>query len=767
MLKYKKKLIYGALALFIGQICFFWLWWIGVQNQVFADEGGQQSTISEKVSKRLNTAKFLQKLVYVLIYPLLVVAGKLVDNSFVYGEIFWFDAVLWNLWVTVRNIANFALWFILIYYMFKNLVSPDSKHNAKWLITRTFIAWLWIQASWFIMAALIDISTILIYWVWWLPITVLWTEESNENNHFVLNTIVSIESNDIDSFYVYLSNPESTQFISECETFSYDIWASGANNTGLNNTWLTAWAYELIVAPKMTYYKSGSTWWCYGTILTHCHLWGQVYKFWGNDFSRSSWVHISNAPNSNDCTAWWDFQNKYGTELSNWKSRIPSEDIGPKVDAGGILYAWVSSGDFWLDEMNQSIWTQWNSLKMDQVLSGSYAWVFGALYGSLLSAGNDLRISANAKNSIYISLINTALSLGHMIAIWIPLIAMAVVFMIRICVLRLAIALSPVIVLLKAFDMEEYIDKMNVNFLKYLKVENLIWIIFSPAVICFAISISTVLVRIIMDKTWQDIDTIKKPILWWLVTMDIAWMWINIWKMVMAVLWIAVTRFLVWAAVTSSEIWKSSFMTRLKTLAESSLWAMPIVPVPWKNGQLEFMGVDTVFGSEKRGRQGILSQYSNNLEKKYNDENNDAFKQLFETKDERKQKAAELRAKWYWTNLLALANAGGLSGESRSQKAVTIWDENNKTTVKFSDLNDKQQGEILTNINKIEDNNVRKELWNKDPKITIWDKTYVFREETLINNKEEEITPPYQYMTDEEYNKYLKDKKLSRKTETS
>ena len=371
MLKYKKKLIYGALALFIGQICFFWLWWIGVQNQVFADEGGQQSTISEKVSKRLNTAKFLQKLVYVLIYPLLVVAGKLVDNSFVYGEIFWFDAVLWNLWVTVRNIANFALWFILIYYMFKNLVSPDSKHNAKWLITRTFIAWLWIQASWFIMAALIDISTILIYWVWWLPITVLWTEESNENNHFVLNTIVSIESNDIDSFYVYLSNPESTQFISECETFSYDIWASGANNTGSNNTWLTAWAYELIVAPKMTYYKSGSTWWCYGTILTHCHLWGQVYKFWGNDFSRSSWVHISNAPNSNDCTAWWDFQNKYGTELSNWKSRIPSEDIGPKVDAGGILYAWVSSGDFWLDEMNQSIWTQWNSLKMDQVLSGS------------------------------------------------------------------------------------------------------------------------------------------------------------------------------------------------------------------------------------------------------------------------------------------------------------------------------------------------------------------------------------------------------------
>jgi hypothetical protein len=37
------------------------------------------------------------------------VAGKLIDNSFVYGEIFNFDAVLWQMRVMSRNLADYAL----------------------------------------------------------------------------------------------------------------------------------------------------------------------------------------------------------------------------------------------------------------------------------------------------------------------------------------------------------------------------------------------------------------------------------------------------------------------------------------------------------------------------------------------------------------------------------------------------------------------------------------------------------------------------------
>lgn len=64
-----------------------------------------------------------------------------------------------------------------------------------------------------------------------------------------------------------------------------------------------------------------------------------------------------------------------------------------------------------------------------------------------------------------------------MVAISIPLIVMLVVFMIRICVLWVAIALSPIIVLIKVFDdIEKKVDELGkeVKFLNYLKVENLI-----------------------------------------------------------------------------------------------------------------------------------------------------------------------------------------------------------------------------------------------------------------------------------------------------
>ena len=117
ILKNKKELIYGVLALFVSQICFFGIWWIGVGSEVFAqnnDNATQSLSFEQQATEWYWLMSFAQKLVYVLIYPVLIVAGKLIDNSLVYWEVFWFDAILWKLWVIVRNLANFGLWFIFI-----------------------------------------------------------------------------------------------------------------------------------------------------------------------------------------------------------------------------------------------------------------------------------------------------------------------------------------------------------------------------------------------------------------------------------------------------------------------------------------------------------------------------------------------------------------------------------------------------------------------------------------------------------------------------
>jgi hypothetical protein len=89
---------------------------------------------------------------------------------------------------------------------------------------------------------------------------------------------------------------------------------------------------------------------------------------------------------------------------------------------------------------------------------------------------------------------------------------MVVVFFMRIGVIWMAIILSPVIILLRAFKFEDKVSK-EVDILKYLSVKNLIGIIFSPAIICFAVSISTVLVRIISTVNAQDVMTNEQFIL--------------------------------------------------------------------------------------------------------------------------------------------------------------------------------------------------------------------------------------------------------------
>ncbi|MEI6774960.1 MAG: hypothetical protein WCL18_09690 [bacterium] len=49
------------------------------------------------------------KLIYLLLWPLLVVAGLALDNTLVYASIFHLDAPLWKFWNMMKNFANFTL----------------------------------------------------------------------------------------------------------------------------------------------------------------------------------------------------------------------------------------------------------------------------------------------------------------------------------------------------------------------------------------------------------------------------------------------------------------------------------------------------------------------------------------------------------------------------------------------------------------------------------------------------------------------------------
>ena len=90
-------------------------------------------------------------------------AWTFLTNKWIYWEILWWDGLLWKLRNVMKNIANFALWFYFVYTIFKWLIDKQKGSildSLKKKLLRLLIAWVWIQASRFFTAVVIDISTI-------------------------------------------------------------------------------------------------------------------------------------------------------------------------------------------------------------------------------------------------------------------------------------------------------------------------------------------------------------------------------------------------------------------------------------------------------------------------------------------------------------------------------------------------------------------------------------------------------------------------------
>ncbi len=167
-MKIRKKLL--------GYLAVIWLWFAAfvpstmMWNTVYAQ--GTENTAPKTTSVeewRQEFRDFIDlwlKLIYVVLRPMLFLAGIAMDNSMVYWSVFHMDAPLWTFWNMTKNFANFMLGFIVLFSILKWIFSSfwkDKGNDARspmTIIKNTLIAGVLIQASWFLTAALIDISTV-------------------------------------------------------------------------------------------------------------------------------------------------------------------------------------------------------------------------------------------------------------------------------------------------------------------------------------------------------------------------------------------------------------------------------------------------------------------------------------------------------------------------------------------------------------------------------------------------------------------------------
>lgn len=170
--KQKKNLkFYTAVLLILGIVL--------LVPAVFAQGGATDATgeSCRKIESAVDFLYYLQGLMNRLRIFLGNFVGTLMTNNLVYGTTFGLDTFLWKVWQILRTIANFTIWFFFLFVLLKYLFAPNEKDaNPKALIKDMVIASVLIQASWFIVLVVVDLSTILFATVGAIPSQVIGQE---------------------------------------------------------------------------------------------------------------------------------------------------------------------------------------------------------------------------------------------------------------------------------------------------------------------------------------------------------------------------------------------------------------------------------------------------------------------------------------------------------------------------------------------------------------------------------------------------------------
>lgn len=270
---------------------------------------------------------------------------------------------------------------------------------------------------------------------------------------------------------------------------------------------------NLIIGRKIIAYQSSenqNTW--TGTTPGKCHYYGQIYRF------NEGFVAL---PEGISATG----QQVYDSNLQNTSSKLSSaeitfDQIQNEIDAGKILLAeddpfsslqaekkssaqgssdskgltpsdkpqiGCDVGQKWTSEAKESLYLK--DLLQD---SQSYVGVMTTLYSQLLTAGERSIVSYEGKHTeSYISLLNTLLNLGYILALVAPLLALAIVLVLRIVILWILIAVSPIRVVLLIFKKEQWMGKSLQEYFSLAEIFNLL---LAPVLITFAVSMSTVFI---------------------------------------------------------------------------------------------------------------------------------------------------------------------------------------------------------------------------------------------------------------------------------
>lgn len=616
-LKQKKRLLLKSLFVLL-----LWFSFLPQQSYFsFNEVHAAETTVTQEQMQKNELASMdtfmdaLSKIAFTMLWPLVALAWLAMDNTLIYWSFMDLDISLWNVWQIVRSFANYTLWFLFLFWILywnftgetwiKNIKLPD-------LLKKILLASVLIQASWFIMMVLIDLSTILTYSIWWLPMSIIREDSTfsgDDYRMFKMNVDLNLwnynwelENNwDTSEALVYYWHITWENYVAPCSTAHAKFWDNEEQSFIIGRSfesfswhsmlpWLCMYYWSLIAFNDFYVKKDDET---YKNTLT---AFKNVIEPEQGNTNESNVNELVNAWIIYPLTSWkvpyysWNINATPVTlKLQNGDMMVWGTVPGHKCERIWIVSSQKVNNQ-WECLYNETDITVWNILKK----SSSMTWPFTALYSSM-SVYSHLQTD---NLWLWQKFIVTFVNLCFSVMLVLPLLALVIVLFARVWLLWIAIALSPFLVLATVF---KDVIKLPESLKDYINFGELIKLLLAPVLISFAVWMSLIFMKTLQWAIWTWADWNVNSVSWTgffdnlskITWMEVSWseidfLWfikikldstlLNIsWLLTMMFgLWI--TWFLLFWAIKQTKIW-GKIWTTLQNLWETALKTTPIIPV--------------------------------------------------------------------------------------------------------------------------------------------------------------------------------------------
>lgn len=511
----KLKSIFRINSKKFKRIIFFWLivvWLI----LLFSPNVTYASSLFSSFEDQLFTQnisgliKMISHVVYVFIRPCLVIAGTALDNSLVFGKFLHLDAALWNIWNIMKNFANFTLWFVFIFTIVVNLFKwalekADPMKNAKDTVTATLVAWVLIQMSWFLVAVLIDLSTILIVSIWGLPLSMIQSYNKDVAEVPVMKMNVEITNDESYYYYSYWWHNFAPCLLINKE------WDVDENIIVPNLDWeYIAWRKRLYLSSWVKF----DEWYC--TLNWYLYHYEESTGFFANE---GTW-HYEETWNTLE-----EINTNYYNNLKQYLDYV-AQNTGLVEEEKNSCFLISAYGTDYDGECNQVCSWYWDVPYSDDIFTKTtdkftlqelmekskwWVWPFVTMYSSILNY-QDLVMNPGS-GSVMWNLFGFIINTFFALVLFIPILILAVLLIIRIWYLWVVVAISPILVLVHTFTKlggdwpfkslsgKDWFKKLFAKF----GVKEIMTQIFSPVIVVFAVSLCIIFLSTIY-KTKPEKD---------------------------------------------------------------------------------------------------------------------------------------------------------------------------------------------------------------------------------------------------------------------